>query len=355
MIIVISNFLGSHDGSVSGNHAYHRSGISSTQHVSGNNQSRIESFEQAIRRAQQNYKNAHIDCFCAGAGDGRRIPPDIPREVVMAAAVPAAVLSATKNTEVREAMLLGSSLEGGWNPPYGVGDGGTSFGPYQMHEGGALTASGLSPAQAENAVTATKAMMAAYVNGVNSISASLWKTNPEQAAEQAAVIAERPAQDYFATDGTAAVNAHWANVQAALAGQSGSSGTPNGSGTSSTTTGNSTLDSILSFFGVPTLSSFTSGLKSDAERVGLVVFGALLVLVGILIFALPAAAGAARTAAKTGAAIEGGAAVAGLELGSKAAASKDRQRRQAIADRSLAIGQQNANTKAQREARLART
>jgi hypothetical protein len=42
-------------------------------------------------------------------------------------------------------------------------------------------------------------------------------------------------------------------------------------------------------------------------------------------------------------------------LGSRKAASADRQRRQEIANQSLAIGQQNANTKAQREARLART
>jgi len=355
LTIVISNFLGSPDGSVSGN-GHHRQGIRRTYDISGSNQSRIEAFEHAIRREDQIYAHPDTNCFCSGNGDGRGIPPAISREKVMAAAVPAAVLSATKNQEVREAMLLGSSLEGGWNPPYGVGDQGTSFGPYQMHVGGALTALGLSPTQAENAVTATKAMLPSYTQAVNSISASLWKTNPEQAAEQAAVIAERPAQDYFSSDGTASVNAHWSNVQAALKGQSGTAGAPSGGGSSGTsTTGNSTLDSILSFFGVPTLSSFTSGLKSDAERVGLVVFGALLVLVGILIFALPAAAGAAKTVAKTGAAVEGGAAVAGLELGSRKAASADRQRRQEIANQSLAIGQQNANTKAQREARLART
>jgi hypothetical protein len=272
----------------------------------------------------------------------------------MAAAVPAAILSATKNTEVREAMLLGSSLEGGWNPPYGVGDQGTSFGPYQMHIGGMLTSLGLSPSQAENAVTATKAMLPDYTQAVNSISPSLWASNPEQAAEQAAVVAERPAQDYFASDGTASVNAHWANVQAALKGQSGSTGAPGSSSTTSST-GSGVLDSVLSFLGVPTPSSLFSDVKSDAERVGLVIFGALLVIAGIIIFALPGVKSAAKGAAGTAAAVETGGAAIGLELGSKAAASADRKRRQAIADRSLAIGQQNANTKAQREARLART
>ena len=141
-----------------------------------------------------------------------------------------AILSGTSNTEVREAMLIGSYLESGWNQN-AVGDQGTSFGPFQMHIGGALTAAGGTAADAENPSWAVANMLGAYEAGVNSIPQSTWQSDPETAAEEAAVAAERPAQTYFASDGTGTVNTAWNATQNALKGVVSTSGPPGQSAT----------------------------------------------------------------------------------------------------------------------------
>lgn len=270
--------------------------------------------------------------------------------------VPKAVLGHTKNLRLRESMLLGSSLEGGWSTPFPVGDQGTSFGPYQMHEGGALTALGLTPAEAENANIATKAMMPAYSSAVNQISDQEWKNNPEQAAEQAAVIAERPAQDYYTTDGTSAVHSRWIDTQNVLAGKKSQGGMPPQSATLTSANPLSQLGNgiipglslILGLFGKGLPTGFGSPqIKDYLERGGLIVLGGILVIVGIIIFAIPVAQKAASTAASANRGLS-----AAQNLGG--AGARDAERRQAIADRSLAIGEMNARTKAQRENRLAR-
>lgn len=271
--------------------------------------------------------------------------------------VPQAVLAATTNLRIREAMLLGSSLEGGWTAPFPPGDQGTSFGPYQMHIGGALTASGLSPAQANDAVLATKAMLPAYTRGVLSVPDSLWQSNPQHAAEQAAMVAERPAQDYYTTQGQGNINQKWNQVQSVLSGQNNTTGQPNNAGTASNTGGGSSGGgtSIGSILGNVLLSGSGLGglasvfglgggaVKSWGERIGLVIFGGLMVLAGILIFAMPAVKGAAK--------IAGQATVAGKAFGvGSAAAAADKQRRQAIADRSMQLGEEKL---AQRKSEVA--
>lgn len=133
------------------------------------------------------------------------------------------ILAQAPDNYTAEAMLLGSSLEGGWGPTFAVGDHGTSFGPFQMHEGGALTSSGLTPGQASDPAQAVKAMLPAYEAGVQAQGTGLWNTNPEQAAEQAAVMAEKPGNasgivPYFVSPGVATVNAKWNNVLAAIGG-----------------------------------------------------------------------------------------------------------------------------------------
>ncbi|WP_207309614.1 hypothetical protein, partial [Streptomyces kasugaensis] len=110
----------------------------------------------------------------------------------MADSVVQAILDATKDPHVRESMLLGSRLESSWNPG-AVGDNGTSFGPFQIH----LPAHpGVTAAQAQNPAWATRYMLSAYQRGAAAQPESLWRSNPEQAAEQAAVAAEAPAQSY---------------------------------------------------------------------------------------------------------------------------------------------------------------
>jgi len=135
-----------------------------------------------------------------------------------------AILNVTSNTEVREAMLLGSGLESGWRSN-AVGDNNTSFGPFQMHIGGALTAAGGTPAEAENPTWAAQHMLGAYESAVQSIPQSLWQSDPEQAAEQAAVRAERPQVSYYQSQGTARVNQWWASTKQALSGNVGGTGT----------------------------------------------------------------------------------------------------------------------------------
>lgn len=108
-----------------------------------------------------------------------------------------AVTAATTDWRVRLAMLTGSKLEDGWGPQFSPGDDDTSFGPFQMHEGGALDSlpGSLSQkiAEAEDPVTAVAAMLGSYQGAVAAIDPSLWSTDPEQAAEEAAALAERPA------------------------------------------------------------------------------------------------------------------------------------------------------------------
>jgi hypothetical protein len=107
----------------------------------------------------------------------------------------AAINRIVSNGRVRLAMIMGSGLESGWNAA-AVGDHGTSFGPFQMHIGGALSASGGTPAQAKNPDWAARAMLGAYTAGVAKVPESMWANDPKNAAALAAYYAERPAQMY---------------------------------------------------------------------------------------------------------------------------------------------------------------
>ena len=128
--------------------------------------------------------------------------------------VVAAIFAATPNSAVRQAMLLGSDLESSWNDN-AVGDQGTSFGPFQIH----LPAHpGVTAAEAEDPNFAARYMEPAYRAGA-AAQGDLWGTDPERAAEQAAFMAERPAQTYYASDGVAVVNQKWSQVQAVMKGQ----------------------------------------------------------------------------------------------------------------------------------------
>jgi hypothetical protein len=219
-----------------------------------------------------------------------------------------AILNGTTNVEVRDAMLVGSYLESGWSPT-AVGDQGTSFGPFQMHIGGALTAAGGTPADAENPTWAVQNMLAAYEQGVQSVDASLWSSNPELASEEAAVAAERPTESYIASQGQSRVDAAWSATQSALKGVVSTPGSPNGSGASATTTGvnigsimqqieqgllgglgstatgGATSSGLGGLFG--SLASWFLGqfgvnsVKDAAIRLGLILLGAILIIVGI--------------------------------------------------------------------------
>lgn len=301
----------------------------------------------------------------------RHVSPHIERRSLMASQqVPAAVLKQTNNLRLRQSMLLGSSLEGGWNAPYPVGDQGTSFGPYQMHEGGALTQFGLTPSQAENASTATKYMLPVYASAVNQISDKEWKDNPEQAAEQSAVIAENPAQDYYSSQGTNTVNQNWTATQQVLKGKKSRGGMPAQSAEFTSAGGISNLwNDFLGLFGLATgnpgaaISGLTGGgfgnIKSDLERIGLVVLGGILIVIGLIVFVIPAARKATSEAVSTAGTLNRGVSAVGALSGAtarNAAASReaDVARRQGIANRSLQLGEQKIALQRQKEERLTR-
>jgi hypothetical protein len=322
--------------------------------VSGDNGQRIQRIENAgsryIRKSRFSGKATRSAKHATRRNSysrSRSTHSVYPNEALMANDVPTAVLGQTKNLRTRQSMLLGSDLEGGWESPFPVGDNGTSFGPYQMHEGGALTALGLTSTQAENARTATKAMMPTYENAVNQISDHLWQTNPESAAEQAAVIAERPAQTYYASRGSGVVNAAWQNTSAVLAGKKSTGGMPTNAVLTSAGENPLTIAGDLLTGNVSGLLGAT-GFKSVLERIGLVIFGAVLVIIGIVILALPAAKQAATTAAS----IRRGGNALGMASG---AAAEDSARRQAIATQANEIGVRKVALQEQREARLARS
>jgi hypothetical protein len=278
------------------------------------------------------------------------------------APVPSAVLSATQNLRTRQAMLLGSDLEGGWGPDFAVGDNGTSFGPYQMHEGGLLTSLGLSPAQAENANTATQAMLPYYENAVNQISDQQWQNDPQHAAEQSAFIAESPAEDYYASGRP--VSQDWSQVTAVLQNQKSTGGMPT----------DATLTAAGNAGGIPSVSNLWSlfqdllglalpgsglgsgagsigtSIKSDLERVGLVIFGGILIIVGIVVLVMPAERKVASAALQTSRA---GKATGLITSGHSGPSPAEVQRKNAIAQRSLDIGQQKVDLQRQRENRLA--
>ena len=154
----------------------------------------------------------------------------------------AAIEGATGNQEIREAMALGSYLESGWSDT-AVGDNGTSFGPFQIH----LPAHpGVTSSEAENPSWAVSYMLPAYTSGVAQVPSSTWSSDPETAAETAAYYAERPAETYFASHGTAAVNAAWTAVKTAL----GTSSPVPSASTSTSASSNPLPSGTLAFSGI---------------------------------------------------------------------------------------------------------
>lgn len=106
-------------------------------------------------------------------------------------AVPDAVLGTTGDPRGQLALLMGSWMEGGWNPPYPVGDNGKAFGPYQIW----TSLWPISEADAQSAWPATAFAWSqlAYRNTIEQVTPqSLWQTDPWQAGALAAYYAERP-------------------------------------------------------------------------------------------------------------------------------------------------------------------
>jgi len=132
--------------------------------------------------------------------------------------VAAQVNAQVTDARVRLALLMAPFLEGGGPTPIGAGgwspgDGGHSFGPYQINlpfHPSMTQQSAMDPARA------VAYMLPAYQNAVNAQPASLWTTNPELAAEQAIQAAENPATDYYTSHGAASVHSAYLSGLAAV-------------------------------------------------------------------------------------------------------------------------------------------
>lgn len=214
----------------------------------------------------------------------------------------AQILAQAPDIETAEAMLLGSSYEGGWGPTFAVGDQGTSFGPFQMHEGGALTSSGLTPQQAQDPHDAVAAMLPAY-EATSKAQGALWQTNPSLAAEQAATAAERPAESYVDNYGAQSLQDHWNAVQGVVTGaplsSSATSWSSGGSGVQSAglvsytgTQGSSvgTAGTVLSYLdgflnpkisAVPGIINLFTGINPIVSAVATIADRAVMIVVGV--------------------------------------------------------------------------
>lgn len=99
----------------------------------------------------------------------------------------------TADRRMKLAMLMGALLEGGsWDGPWGVGDGGVSFGPFQINTSAHPD---VTRAQAEDPAFAAGYMAGPYAGGVAQV-ADKFDVNPQGAAAAAIYLAERPYAPY---------------------------------------------------------------------------------------------------------------------------------------------------------------
>lgn len=135
-----------------------------------------------------------------------------------------AIKNATSDAHVQLAMALGALLEGGslGSSGFPTGDNGQSPGPFQIrlydNSGAPVHGNQITRAGAMDPQTAVNFMLSSYQSAAAQVSADLWNSNPEQAAEQTAFLAERPAQDYFSSQGQTAVDQKFGQAKSALAG-----------------------------------------------------------------------------------------------------------------------------------------
>lgn len=215
-----------------------------------------------------------------------------------------AILAATTDANTRLSMLVGSALEGGWGPNYGVGDAGHSYGPYQINM---PYHPEISRAAAIDPTAATAWALPRYQAAVAAISPAQWSANPKGSAELAAYSAEQPAQIYHVARGQGAVDDAYARSVGVLSGTTSTTSPVDlGNvqlaayvpGTTIHIPGTGPGGSLVPSWADPAavtgavgqgllsvLGAVVAPLKSYLENSVLVVFGLIAVLVGIVIIA----------------------------------------------------------------------
>jgi len=133
-----------------------------------------------------------------------------------------AILSQAPDQNVAESMLLGSYMESRWDPNAAAqeANGAMSYGPFMMESKyGMLATAHLTPAEAQDPVIATRAMLPRYQAATAAVPAKEWQANPELAAVTAAYYAEEPTAPYQQTQGWGQVNKGWAATLQAMSQQ----------------------------------------------------------------------------------------------------------------------------------------
>lgn len=191
-----------------------------------------------------------------------------------------AILNATTDAHTQLALLVGSYLESN----------GTGPNPYQIN---LPVHPDVTAADAANPVTATNWILPAYQAAVNAIPASLWSSNPEQAAVDAAQNAEKPQFPYQQTQGQSRVDEAYQNALGVLNGGSQATlsdlhipGTPWTIPTSPGDVANSFANGALDVIKV-----ITAPLKMFIENVGLILLGIVIGVVGLVVLAHAATSG----------------------------------------------------------------
>lgn len=180
--------------------------------------------------------------------------------------------NAQQTAELQAISLATAQQESGFNPA-AIGDQGTSFGLFQLHQGGEL--GNLTPSQAENPQTNAQVAIP--------VIAQTLKANPGWSPGRIAAAAQRPAdQAAYATD----INNLYpqysgGQVPTGSGSGSGSGGGGGGGSTPGITIGNAGPFAIT----LPVGADQT--LTGIGANIGAVVFGAILIVVGVIVAVRP--------------------------------------------------------------------
>lgn len=98
-----------------------------------------------------------------------------------------AIQASTDDKELQAVLLATALVESGGRLD-ATGDGGTSFGPYQMHVGGRLTSAGFTPEQAKDPLLSTQAAIKEFLRFRVS-DPGLWAANAQRPANASAYAA----------------------------------------------------------------------------------------------------------------------------------------------------------------------
>jgi hypothetical protein len=163
-------------------------------------QSALQKIQAGIKPTQAELQAMNMVRDMAGAGAAGPVAPFTQtgpggQGNVSQTPVEAAVDATTTDPRVRMAMKLGAYLEGGLGPNFNAGDGGMSWGPFQINHNQGMH-SDIGRAESEDPARAAQYMLPEYQAAVSQVPAELWDSDPKAAAARAAYLAERPAAMY---------------------------------------------------------------------------------------------------------------------------------------------------------------